>query len=245
MNLLVDIGNTRLKWGTLRDGRIATGEPQLHNTTGLKRNLHSAWRNIQPSPQRLAISCVGPDSVLVQVIETAMQLWPLLEIIPVKSESVACGVFNGYDFPEKLGVDRWLCLIAARNLWQTPLFIVDCGTAITIDFMDERGHHQGGVISPGITLMKQSLSKGTSALPFTGRVCSVGLARTTEEAIFSGTLLAATGLIKTALSYRQAQLPQLVLTGGDAELVARYLEYEATVVPDLVLHGLSRILEGR
>lgn len=241
MNLLVDIGNTRLKWGRRSGDRIEAGNSIRHGGGEIKPQLMRAWLDISPAPRRLAVSCVSSDTVLASVKSVAFELWPSVEWIKVKSELSSFGVINGYRYPEKLGVDRWLCLLAARRLWRESVCIVDCGTAITVDVMAANGRHLGGLISPGLTMMKQSLSKDTADLPFNDRVFPDGLADTTEGGIYSGTLYAAIGLIKTVIDKQNGTL-KLILTGGDAEVVAGHLDYDAIIAPDLVLQGLAFVI---
>ena len=174
----------------------------------------------------------------------AVELWPAIEIIPVKSQAHAFGVYNAYQQPEKLGVDRWLALVAVRNHYQLPACIVDCGTAITVDLIDADGKHQGGLISPGLTLMKKSLAAGTEALQFHETNYDFGPANFTEAAIYSGTLAAAVGLIEHVLT-KQSNAMQLILTGGDAEIIATQLAIKPIIDADLVLRGLAIVLEGQ
>lgn len=242
MTILVDIGNTRLKWGWCGHDRIVTGAPIAYGRGDLRQQLLEVWRDISPAPWRLAVSCVGSDAVLARVKAVAFELWPELNWVRAQSEAAAYGVVNAYRSPEKLGVDRWLCLLAARQLWSEPVCIVDCGTAITIDVMEANGRHLGGLISPGLTMMKQSLKNATADLPLSDRVFPLGLADSTEEAIYSGTLYAAVGLIDTVLSQQNGHL-KLVLTGGDAEVIARHSNHDSIIAPDLVLQGLSYVLE--
>lgn len=241
MYLLVDIGNSRLKWGVCDENRLEFGSPLNYRASDFDALLFSLWRALPKIPQRMAISCVGSKAVLNRVRNMALSLWPSLAVVLVQSESAAHGVVNGYEHPEKLGVDRWLCLVAARRMWPTSVCIADCGTAITLDLLDANGCHQGGLICPGLTLMKQSLSKGTADLDFSEQSGALRIARNTEEAIFSGTLYAAIGLIKAVLMEQEQDI-KLILTGGDADLIARHIDYQASVVPDLVLKGLSFVL---
>jgi type III pantothenate kinase len=259
LNLLVDIGNTRLKWGVATDSQITAGRSFVNDR--LKRHeLIDAWKDITP-PKRLAVSCVSAKQLFELVQSVALELWSSVEIVPVKSQAQAFGVINAYQQPEKLGVDRWLSLVAVRHQYRGAACVVDCGTAITVDVIDADGHHLGGLISPGLSLMKKSLVEGTEALQFSetkyphGRIGSlpiatlppflvVGLADYTEAAIYSGTLSAAIGLIEHVLS-KQPKNTQLILTGGDAELIAEQLAFTPIIDPDLVLRGLLVILEGR
>jgi len=242
MNLLVDCGNTRLKWAVLQDGGLDTGRA-LVNRQITRHELVEAWK-MQTPPERLAIACVGSTPLLELVLAVAVELWPTIDIIPVKSQAHAFGVYNAYQQPEKLGVDRWLALVAVHNHYPVPACIVDCGTAITVDLIDADGKHQGGLISPGLTLMKKSLAEGTEALGFHEENYVFGPANFTEAAIYSGTLSAAAGLIEHVLRM-QSNAMQLILTGGDAEIIATQLGVKAIIDTDLVLRGLAIILEGQ
>ena len=241
MNLLVDIGNTRLKWGIATGSQIITGQSFVNER--LKRHeLVEAWKDIA-SPTRLAVSCVSAKQLFELVQSVALELWSGVEIIPVKSQAQAFGVINAYEQPEKLGVDRWLSLVAVRHQYNGAACVVDCGTAITVDVIDANGHHLGGLISPGLSLMKKSLVQGTEALQFSETKHSSGLANFTEAAIFSGTLSAAVGLIELVLS-KQPKNMQLILTGGDAQLIGEQLDSMSIIDPDLVLRGLLYVLDG-
>lgn len=163
MNLLVDIGNSRLKWATTApDGLVVGAAIENHALT--EARLAEAWGRLSKPPDRLAISCVSAARLAEIVCLAAVRLWPAITVFEAKSEAQAFGVTNAYLQPEKLGVDRWLALLAARRHHASPVCIADCGTAITLDLLDEHGRHLGGMISPGLELMRKSLSAGTAAL---------------------------------------------------------------------------------
>lgn len=241
MNLLVDMGNTRLKWAIQQDGQVIPG-PALLNAGLDQQQLLNLWQEL-PTPERLAIACVSTHHLAELVHGVAKQLWPGVEILDVKAQAQACGVVNAYAHPETLGIDRWLALIATHHNHPTPACIVDCGTAITIDFIDDTGFHLGGLISPGLQLMKNALAKGTGKLTLSQNHYSFGIANQTDAAIYSGTLASAAGLIEYVL--QQHPHYHLVLTGGDAELIANHLTTTAHIDADLVLHGLALILLGQ
>ncbi|GAB4265858.1 MAG: pantothenate kinase [Methylomicrobium sp.] len=243
MDLLVDIGNSRLKWALSENGRLQSGSPIVHREPDFAAQLDSAWRDIPRQPARMAISSVGSNSVLERVVENAKAVWPMIEIVIPQSEACRYGVENGYVYPERLGVDRWLCLIAAHHAFRSPVCIVDCGTALTVDVLDGNGKHRGGVICPGLSMMKHSLYHGTTNLALIDQHYSLGIAQTTESAIYSGTLYAATGLVMTILM-QQEPTYDLVITGGDADLIARHIDRKATICPELIMKGLSIVLAG-
>jgi type III pantothenate kinase len=226
----------------MQDGGLVTGRA-LVNRQITRHELVETWKMLTP-PERLVIACVSRAPLLELVLAVAVELWPAIKIIPVKSEAHAFGVYNAYQHPEKLGVDRWLALVAVRKHYSIPACIVDCGTAITLDLIDADGKHQGGLISPGLTLMKKSLAEGTEALQFHETNYIAGPANNTEAAIYSGTLSAAVGLIEHVLT-KQSNAMQLILTGGDAEIIAKQLAIKPIVDTDLVLRGLAIVLESQ
>lgn len=242
MSLLVDMGNTRLKWGTSKNLDIVSGLP-ISNTKANRNTLLQLWETINP-PDQLAISCVSASRLFELVLSVASELWPGITIIPAKSGTSAFGICNAYQEPEKLGVDRWLAMIAAYHSYRKALCIVDCGTAITVDIVDTSGKHLGGLISPGLRLMKEALAKGTKNLKLSATSYAFGLATNTDAAIHNGTLSSACGLIEFVLKNQHHTL-QLLLTGGDAELIAAHLPTPAIVDPDLVLRGLALTLAGQ
>jgi type III pantothenate kinase len=238
MNLLIDLGNSRLKWGQLQGETIAAQMAVDHLQSDWQSQLFKTWQSLT-TPEKLVISSVATSGKLADVIALAKQLWPQIEILLPGSVAQGFGVKNAYEYPQKLGIDRWLCLIAARHFYREAAWIIDCGTAITIDFIDEQGIHEGGLIAPGLTLMKKSLSQNTAALHVNTQAYPTQLANFTEAAIFTGTLYAAVGLIEQALKTKPATA-MIVLTGGDAELIRRnLLQHTATIDPDLVLKGLA------
>lgn len=260
MSLLVDMGNTRLKWAVVENGQLLTGQALVNEQIN-QQLLLSVWQNLTP-PQQLVIACVTAKKAdlssfenlkglsidksidtLEMVIAFAVSLWRDIEIVYVSSQTQTFGVINAYTPPEKLGVDRWLALIAVRHAYRLPACIVDCGTAITVDLLDTDGRHLGGFISAGLTLMKKSLAGGTNALPFSDTPYPLKAANFTEAAIYSGTLLAAVGLIEQVLS-KQMNTPVVILTGGDAALIAPHLSVTPLVDADLVLRGLAIVAQS-
>ncbi len=237
MNLLVDIGNTRIKWGVDKNGVIKTGQPIEYKQAGFRNDVYRHWLNLE-APQRLAISTVSTKEIAIQIIEIAKGLWPDINVLMAKSLATSRFVKNAYHQADKLGVDRWLGLIALQHYYPGNSCMVDCGTAITIDSLDASGQHLGGLISPGLQLMKHSLYQGTESLSFVHQNYSVGLSNCTESAIHSGTLYAAVGLIEKAIN-DFCNCQTLVLTGGSAESLAQYLTIDSIIDPDLVLKGLS------
>lgn len=237
MNLLLDLGNSRLKWVCVENERFFPVQ-SLPNIQITSPTLISCWQDLKP--EKIAISCVGNIELRQIITATIEHLWGDISPYFAKSQTQTNGVINGYLQPEKLGVDRFLALIAAKQKTNFPVCVVDCGTAITIDILNEKGEHQGGLICAGLSLMKKALASNTADLPLVDIAKNDGLARDTQAAIFNGTLFAACGLIEKVMM----QLPEnteLFLTGGDAKQISLQLSCPFLLENDLVLQGLNRV----
>ncbi len=238
MKLLIDIGNSRLKWGTEQDGDLQYCAAIDYRRDDFLGFVNQQWKDLS-LPKQVAISSVGSIQIVDQLRILIMQLWPNTDIVIAVSSAYACGVSNIYKKPTQLGVDRWLSLLALHRYYRSSACVIDCGTAITIDFIDDTGRHQGGLITPGLTLMKKALMEGTIELPMIEKDQNVGLADHTAAAIYSGTLYSVVGLVEHALARHGGRTQTVVVTGGDARLIAENLEAQVIVEPNLVLKGLS------
>lgn len=240
MNLLIDIGNSRLKWATEQAGQISSIQALDYRQPHAYQSLEQSWQTL-PRPSKIAIACVGASQQITAIEALANCLWPAIEIIVPQSTAKIGSVINAYPNPEKLGVDRWLALLAAHHHYPANSCIIDCGTAITLDFIDNHGQHRGGLISPGLLLMKKALAQNTAALDLNQQTQALGLADNTLNAIGSGTLLAAIGLIETAIK-RYQPIEQVIITGGDADLIGQYLSMNLITDEALVFKGLLVII---
>lgn len=237
MNILVDIGNTRIKWCIEKKGQLGVSQAISYKTVDSIDVLQQQWKGFL-APQLLAISSVGAKPLLSQIMALAKKNWPNVLIVQAKSSAEFKRLKNAYKNAEKLGVDRWLGLIALHHYYLGHRFVVDCGTAITIDYLDADNQHMGGVISSGIQQMKRSLFQETEDLDIYNQTYAIGLADYTESAIYTGTLFAATGLIEKTIA--TAKIPStLILTGGDAQVIAQNLNISTIIEPNFVLKGLS------
>ncbi|MGR9106221.1 MAG: type III pantothenate kinase [Gammaproteobacteria bacterium] len=239
-SLLVDVGNSRVKWAFKQGRSLQAGKPLCGRPPQV--DLDVIWKDLDPPSRILVSNVLGAD------VQSALEQWfqdrwaRSAEFI--RSDARGYGVENGYRNASQLGVDRWLAMIAARALCKAPVMIVDCGTAITVDVLDAAGRHQGGVICPGLMLMQEALLRGAPKLSLEGSGSGSLLARDTGSGIYNGTLTAAAGLIEKCLADAEESLHsklQLIVTGGDADSVAGRLRTVAVTVPDLVLQGLSVI----
>jgi type III pantothenate kinase len=240
MNILIDIGNSRLKWALHQVSGLQPQPAIAYREQDYAQLLRQSWQNL-PIPQKLAISSVAAPDMRQHLISLAVELWPAVDIHTPLVTASGFGVRNAYPHPEKLGVDRWLSLLAAHHYYPGYSCIVDCGTAITLDMLDADGQHLGGLICPGLQLMKKALSANTAALDFDDQLLPLGLADNTFAAIDSGCRYAALGIMETVLA-RLDKPCRLILSGGDAEALSAYLQHPCIVDVNLVFKGLGMLL---
>ena len=239
--LLADIGNSRIKWAMAKGLEWEMGQAFSSATTGLETALDHAWRGLDP-PAAVRVSNVAGPDVAAVLEDWVFRHWRL----PVRlsrSRSEAGGVLNGYANPRQLGVDRWLALLGLARHHALPAYVVDCGTAVTLDLLDGQRRHQGGLILPGLSTMARSLRSGTHALDIesSGLPSQQGLARDTATAIRSGCIMAVAGFVERMhgqLRDEYGSEPGCVLTGGDAGLLGDYLSIPFWRDEALVLRGL-------
>jgi len=239
--LLVDLGNTHLKWCLRSDAGCGSMCTAPYQSAGLPAILDQLWRALEP-PRRVWAANVAGSATGAALAAWLYANWSQ-QVGFVATRKQAHGVTVGYSRPERFGVDRWLGLVAARGRCRGPLCVVDAGTAITLDAMDAAGQHLGGLILPGLTMMRTSLLRGTKIQ--TAEMADDSfplLARDTADAIASGPVHACAALVErvcAALSAAPAGEPEIILTGGDGPGLARVLDRPALLVPDLVLEGLA------
>lgn len=241
IQLFVDVGNSALKaWRVQGDQVLIRYAAQRHGG--------------QPVPLILALLAgagIG-EVVLASVLGEAVAEELGRALVPagvalreLKSVAQVAGVLNGYREPERLGVDRWLAVLAVAKPGR-PVCVVDCGTATTIDIVDDAGNHVGGYILPGLALMAASLRRGTVAAQGDDRV-SGGIVpgRNTRDAIGHGAVLATVGAIECAsLVAGDKSSRHIMLTGGAGTLLLPHFQRPVSYEPDLVLAGMLRYVSA-
>lgn len=249
MILLVDIGNTRLKWSLWSQGAHTRSGAFAYEIPLFSRNLDFEWRGIA-APERVLVCNVAGAKLADTLYDWVKNHWQLHTEF-TKAQKQGNGVTNSYSRPDRLGADRWIALIAARQLLGTAATcVVDCGTAITADVLDANGQHLGGVIAPGLAAMCNSLSRdtaGVGTLHQTFPPPELTLATDTQNGVLVGTRLAAAALLDRVMDDAQRQLGVTVsgvITGGDAPILLPLLRSAFRHEPLLVLNGLARMAEG-
>lgn len=242
MHLLIDLGNTRLKWAFGGPGDRRRGAT-VYQGREMNDLLNEAWGEM-PAPAAVVMVSVAADATWRSIERWVAQRWGA-PVHRVKPQPEQLGVVNRYRDPLALGADRWVAMIGARGeLPATAVCVADCGTAVTIDALSAPGEFVGGVIFPGLALLRQALNGGTAGIRAAEGDETSCLARSTADAVAAGTVYGLAGAIERVCHEFEQSLGEplkLVITGGDADHVAAHLRRPARRIPDLVLKGLQRI----
>ena len=235
MILLLDLGNTRLKFALL-DGTTFTHRGAFGWDADIAHELAVLWAT-WPKPTRV----VGA-SVVDSARETAVDVAFGLNAEWVRTPAQACGVTNAYVEPQRLGVDRFLALVDAHAAGRSPCVLASVGTALTLDALDADGRHLGGWIAPGPWLMQQSVLGATMQVRPSAAGNVRDLADNTADGLASGCWQACAALVDRFVERSRDTLgghPTVTLGGGDAAVLAPLLTNEVMLVPDTVLRGLA------
>ena len=242
--LLVDAGNSRIKWCLWSDA--CAGDAGVLDT--------AAYRAGDAALPESGYSTVLASNVAGERVAERLRKGPGArgDLTFVQTVARHGEVVNAYEEPQRLGVDRWVALLGARAESQAACLVVDAGTAVTLDALASDGRHLGGQILPGAPLMMASLATGTSDLPdIAAEPGNAPLpehlfATQTDDAIRRGAWTAVVGAIEHAFRRLEESegSARLVLTGGDAPRMLDAIAVTVDHRPDLVLHGLAFILES-
>lgn len=255
--LLIDCGNTFIKWSVCQGNDLSQQQAILHKGDSAVVQLKKLV-----SEQAAYCKTLVMVSVLGEVFaRSAEQIAHEAgcHFYLLRSQAQLGGITNAYETPEKLGTDRLVAMIAGHQLAQEanhtkPCIVIDSGTATTIDAVDENGKHLGGVILPGLQLSVQSLSHNTEQLPWFDAnqqlIENNGFATETSQAIASGCVLGLAGGIDGICQKMEAQLRHTeaepvvkIICGGSAALLLAHLNGEYLHYDDLMMLGLKQIAQ--
>lgn len=232
MKLLIDAGNTLLKWALVSENEwLHSGSLPIMNVAELPSHLKN-WGNIK----QVWASNVAGNEVARQINNLGIDRTSFI----VAQES-QCGVHNGYLKWEQLGSDRWAALIAAWNIVQKKCMVVNCGTATTIDSLSDQGKFMGGLILPGMELMQRCTIGATKMEKLEESEYSKFPLKT-EDALYSGAIQASCGAIDRQIALHGSEII-VVLSGGAAGILKPHISTPSRVVDNLVLRGLMLIAQ--
>ena len=232
--IAIDAGNTRIKWG-IHDGARWLDQGALP-TSEVSRlaEVSAHW----PRGERVVACNVAGEVVGATISAALASRFGALHWL--RSSAQCCGVRNGYEYPERLGADRWAALIGARAQTADACLVVCVGTATTVDWLAADGEFRGGLILPGVDLMRASLARNTAQLPLAEGEFRCA-PRNTMDAIVSGCLHAQIGAIERMYAKLAAEPgARCLLTGGAAPSLVPHLQIPFVLVESLILDGLVR-----
>jgi type III pantothenate kinase len=249
--LALDVGNTRLKWALYEEPGVgarmlAHGVQFLEN---IEKLAEGDWASLR-APAHV-LGCVVAGDAVKRRVEEQLELW---DVSPqwVVSSSEEAGLRNGYDHPARLGSDRWVAMIGARQRLlsrdlRCPCVLVMVGTAVTVEAIDAEGRFLGGIILPGHGIMLRALESGTAGLHVpTGEVRH--FPTNTSDALTSGGTFAIAGAVQRMvdnLRQHTGHEPVCVMTGGAAWKMAPSLTLPFELVESLIFDGLLAIAAQR
>lgn len=239
--LLLDLGNTRWKAALGNGGDIG---PVLSGDYADFDNLHDGLPRGAAGVARVLIASVV-DAERTAALQRRLAATVQAPVRRVLATDPMPNVRSGYRKPEQLGVDRLLAMVAARACTTAPFCVIDSGTAVTLDFVDAGGDHQGGFILPGIRLFRDCLLSNTSIPRDSAIHAADTLGRDTPTAVALGARYAVAGIVERFLIGQQRlfgdQATEVFVGGGDAQQYLALLPSPCTKIDNLVLRGLAVI----
>ncbi len=242
MNLLIDVGNSYVKWATVEDGHWDGGY-RTAISGAISELFESCWGYL-PAPRRIMVSNVQGEQFESDLVKWCQSYWRVRPMFLEPTET-ACGIVNNYHNHKQLGPDRWAALIGARTLADGALGVIDCGTAITVDALSADNVFLGGAILPGLKLAHDSLLTNTRGVNESESDLVSVLGRSTADCVGSGVYYGLAGGIDRLVSEIEKTLVQrlrLYVTGGDAIRLQPLLTAQTILEPELVLKGLLEVL---
>lgn len=233
--LQLDVGNSSAKWRLVSNAEVlARGvyvpadTPSLEAMLGCAEQVQQIWIASVAGDQR--------ERELAAMLEQRWGVCPWFARTPANTGDLV----NSYSDPARMGVDRWLAMLGAWARYRERLCVVDAGSAVTIDLVAADGHHEGGYIIPGPTLMERALLLDTDRVRFAEAVdYDLPPGRSTAEAVRHGVALAEAGAVNLALEQAGEPAPRLILCGGAAATMQQLLGGRGERLPDLVFEGLQ------
>lgn len=225
--LFLDVGNSRIKFSYLNENGFFSNVEEIFFFLNEKQISLLAFATV-----------AGNRSELINLCKRASISW-----YEAKVKAEFFGLKVAYQVPSKLGVDRWLAMLAAyRTGFSEGVVVIDAGTALKIDVIDSEGRHLGGSISPGLALSFSALNKNTAQLPEVSENFNGNLGVTTEGCINYGVIMPAVALIERTISNLEMNCC-VILTGGDSNTLSKHLKIDHKIKNNITLDGLRLLVD--
>ena len=240
MTILVDIGNSRTKYCSVEESNTTA----FTKITAIDNKLLSEdiFNKHFINTNKIIVANVASD-----LLTTKLESWCKnnnLVYIEVKSEKKRGNVISAYEQPEQFGIDRWLTLLGAAQLYPDKhVLIIDSGTATTIDLLASSGKHLGGWILPGISTLFNSIhSETVNVNAAVTNVTSLMLGTNTTSNVNNACWAATVGLIEQAIHQSQLQvtrLDEIIITGGNGKVLQQLSSTQMRLIDKLIFYGLN------
>lgn len=248
MNVVVDIGNSRVKWARAADGRLEAPGRASHRES-VSGALDALIEALPEQVERVVVANVAGEA-LAEALGRRLRAARGVEPEFVSSATHGGGLRAAYADPARLGADRWAAMIAAHDSYPGPVGVIDAGTTVTFDAVDADGQHLGGLILAGPKMTADALRRDTQGVRATVDVSRRPfgldvLGKSTDEAVGLGAMLALSGAIDHAAEAVADALglePTVLLTGGGGRSLEPWLRTAVRYREDLVLEGLALLV---
>ena len=245
MKLLIDIGNSRIKWACLRDGRLEDPEVLAYKDRD-RAELFERVMQVKERPDQVWIANVAGEDIGIGLTSAIRNEWKIAPVF-ARVEPECKGVTNAYHDITQLGIDRWLSVVAGWVRYRAPVCVVSCGTALTINGVSDTGRHLGGLIVPGLHMMQAALIRETSGIKAEpGDDFTIEFGVSTAECVNYGAVRALVSVVDhvaVEMAERYGQALRRIITGGYAGQVNALLANKFDHDPHLVLNGLAIVAE--
>jgi type III pantothenate kinase len=233
--LQLDVGNSASKWRLVQEGEVvARGVYRAEDQPSTEALLQCAQ-----TLQQIWVASVAGREAEQSLANTLAQRWGVKAWF-ARSTASCSGLRNSYEEPERMGVDRWLAMLAAWKRLQGRVCVVDAGSALTCDLVSADGQHEGGYIIPGPTLMERALLLDTERVRFAEDAeYTLAPGVSTAQAVRHGIALAQAGALALAMERDDILPSQLLFCGGWGETLMSLLDRGGSYLPDLVFEGLE------
>jgi type III pantothenate kinase len=233
--LQLDVGNSSAKWRLLKDGLVVARGKYVASDKASRYVLLNCAEQLD----QVWISSVAGPAAESELAALLLEQWGV-EPWFARTRAHTGNLSNSYDDPARMGVDRWLAMLAGRAREAGRICVVDAGSALTIDIVDESGQHEGGYIIPGPLLMERALLLDTDRVRFDEEVdYALSPGSSTAEAVRHGIALAQAGAVALAINRGGSEAMALLFCGGGGEALMQLLDRGGSYVPDLVFEGLG------
>ncbi|SEL38033.1 type III pantothenate kinase [Colwellia chukchiensis] len=239
MRLLIDVGNSQVKY-------VLQGATQQAPLSAVTYIDYQAFLTQLAQGKFCHVQEVIFANVHDQAIDDSIMQWGKANQVAIRqvhSTATAFGVTSCYQTAERLGVDRWLAMIGAKQRYpENNLLIIDAGTAMTIDLLAANGQHLGGWIMPGVQTLFNGLLARTHKINASANTSpSLSFGKNSSDCLNNGNWAMTIGAIKEAIveSKRLLSLDKILITGGNGANIAKLLTDACQLEPKLIFHGLS------